>query len=78
MHFIASTNVNDTIPMNCIKKLNQDNNYKRYLGLKKYLQENNLRNYNGLFVSTAHPIKFKDTVENRTIKNMKSYNFQKD
>ena len=30
----------------------------------KYLQENNLRNCNGLFVSTAHPIKFKDTVEN--------------
>ena len=57
--------------MNCIKKLNQDNNYIAdphtaigYLGLKKYLQENNLRNCNGLFVSTAHPIKFKDTVEN--------------
>jgi threonine synthase len=57
--------------MDCIKKLNQDNNYIAdphtaigYLGLKKYLQENNLRNCNGLFVSTAHPIKFKDTVEN--------------
>ena len=54
-----------------IRKLNQDNSYIAdphtaigYLGLKKYLQYNNLRKCNGLFVSTAHPIKFKDTVEN--------------
>ena len=62
-----------------IKKLNQENNYIAdphsaigYLGLKKDIQENNLNNCNGLFVSTAHPIKFKDTVEN-SIKSQLEY-----
>ena len=62
-----------------LEKLNQHNNYITdphsaigYLGLKKYIQENNLNNCNGLFVSTAHPIKFKDTVEN-SIKSQLEY-----
>ena len=67
---ISGYSFDDKSTMDSIKKLNQENNYIAdphsaigYLGLKKYLQENNLSNCNGLFVSTAHPIKFKDTVE---------------
>ena len=67
---ISGYSFDDKSTIDSIKKLNQENNYIAdphsaigYLGLKKYLQENNLSNCNGLFVSTAHPIKFKDTVE---------------
>ena len=35
-----------------------------YLGLKKYMKINNIENVNGIFISTAHSIKFKDVVEN--------------
>ena len=35
-----------------------------YLGLKKYMAINNIENVNGIFISTAHSIKFKDVVEN--------------
>ena len=35
-----------------------------YLGLKKYMAINNIENINGIFISTAHSIKFKDVVEN--------------
>ena len=35
-----------------------------YLGLKKYMEINNIENVNGIFISTAHSIKFKDVVEN--------------
>ncbi|NAS30403.1 threonine synthase [Flavobacteriaceae bacterium R38] len=38
-----------------------------YLGLKKYLKNKSLHNTNGIFLETAHPCKFLDTVEN-TIK----------
>ena len=34
-----------------------------YLGLKKYMAINNIENVNGIFISTAHSIKFKDVVE---------------
>ena len=68
---ISGYSFDDKSTIDSIKKLNQENNYIAcphsaigYLGLKKYLQENNLTNYNGFFVATAHPIKFKDTVEN--------------
>ncbi len=67
---ISGYSFDDKSTIDSIKKLNQENNYIAdphsaigYLGLKKYLQENNVSNCNGLFVSTAHPIKFKDTVE---------------
>ena len=46
-----------------------------YLGLKKYLNTSNLNNVNGIFISTAHSIKFKDVVEstiNSSIKYPKS------
>ena len=68
---ISGYSFDDKSTSNCIKKLNQDNNYTidphsaiGYLGLMKYFQDNNLNSCNGLFVSTAHPIKFKDSVEN--------------
>ena len=35
-----------------------------YLGLKKYMEMNKISNVNGVFISTAHCIKFKDVVEN--------------
>ena len=35
-----------------------------YLGLKKYMDINEVNNMNGIFISTAHSIKFKDVVEN--------------
>ena len=76
---ISGYSFDDKSTMDCIEKLNQHNNYITdphsaigYLGLKKYIQENNLNNCNGLFVSTAHPIKFKDTVEN-SIKSQLEY-----
>lgn len=34
-----------------------------YLGLTKYLNENAISNYVGVFLETAHPIKFQDVVE---------------
>ncbi len=34
-----------------------------YLGLKKYLSESNTNNVSGVFLETAHPIKFLDVVE---------------
>ena len=34
-----------------------------YLGLQKFLEENQIKNFNGIFLSTAHPIKFKKIVE---------------
>lgn len=42
-----------------------------YLGLKKYLSENSNNNIQGIFLETAHPVKFLDVVEpiiNQTIK----------
>ena len=41
-----------------------------YLGLKKYMEINNIENVNGIFISTAHSIKFKDVVENATDTNI--------
>jgi len=35
-----------------------------YLGIKKYMEMNEINNVNGIFISTAHSIKFKDVVEN--------------
>ena len=35
-----------------------------YLGLKKYMDIKKVNNMNGIFISTAHSIKFKDVVEN--------------
>ncbi len=35
-----------------------------YLGLKKYMDIKKINNMNGIFISTAHSIKFKDVVEN--------------
>ena len=76
---ISGYSFDDKSTVDCIEKLNQQNKYITdphsaigYLGLKKYIQENNLNNCNGLFVSTAHPIKFKDTVEN-SIKSQLEY-----
>ena len=48
-----------------------------YLGLKKYMEMNKISNVNGIFISTAHCIKFKDVVENSlsiSIKYPKSIN----
>ena len=43
-----------------------------YLGLKKYMALNKIKDVNGIFISTAHSIKFKDVVEN-AIKTNVSY-----
>ena len=37
---------------------------KAYLGLKEYMDTNKIDDVNGIFISTAHSIKFKDVVEN--------------
>jgi len=42
-----------------------------YLGIKKYLEMNDINNVNGIFISTAHSIKFKDVVENTINSNIK-------
>ena len=34
-----------------------------YLGLQQFLELNKIQNYNGVFLATAHPIKFKKIVE---------------
>ena len=35
-----------------------------YLGLQEYMDTNKIDDVNGIFISTAHSIKFKDVVEN--------------
>ena len=42
-----------------------------YLGIKKYLEMNDINNVNGIFISTAHSIKFKDVVESTINSNIK-------
>tara|TARA_B100001057_G_scaffold149930_1_gene149829 strand:- start:5191 stop:6450 length:1260 start_codon:yes stop_codon:yes gene_type:complete len=42
-----------------------------YLGIKKYMEMNEINNVNGIFISTAHSIKFKDVVENTINSNIK-------
>ena len=41
-----------------------------YLGLKKYMAMNKIKDINGIFISTAHSIKFKDVVEKAINRNI--------
>ncbi len=41
-----------------------------YLGLKKYMSMNKIKDINGIFISTAHSIKFKDVVEKAINRNI--------
>ncbi len=34
------------------------------LALEKYVGESNIKNYSGIILETAHPAKFKETVDN--------------
>ena len=68
---ISGFSFDDKSTKEAIKSLFNSNNYLSdphsavgYLGLKKYMAINNIENVNGIFISTAHSIKFKDAVEN--------------
>ena len=68
---ISGFSFDDKSTKEAIKSLFNSNNYLSdphsavgYLGLKKYMAINNIENVNGIFISTAHSIKFKDVVEN--------------
>ena len=68
---ISGFSFDDKSTKEAIKSLFNSNNYLSdphsavgYLGLKKYMAINNIENVNGIFISTAHSIIFKDVVEN--------------
>lgn len=65
---LGSFSISDDETRQTIKEVYRHNNYLLdphgavgYLGLKKYLQEH--RNEKGIFLETAHPVKFYDVVE---------------
>lgn len=64
---LSSFSFNDVETRKTIKQLKENSNYITdphgavgYLGLKKYLTKNNAQ---GIFLETAHPVKFLDVVE---------------
>ena len=67
---ISGFSYDDKTTKQAIKKLFTSENYLTdphsaigYLGLKEYMESNNDDTLNGIFISTAHSIKFKDVVE---------------
>ena len=65
---LSSYPFTDAQTLNTIKKLYTENNYLAdphgavgYLGLKKYLKDN--KDYAGVFLETAHPVKFPKCIE---------------
>lgn len=65
---LSSYSFTDTQTLNTIKKLYTENNYLAdphgavgYLGLKKYLATHSA--YTGVFLETAHPVKFPQSIE---------------
>lgn len=68
--FISSYSFSDTITKKALIELYANTNYIAdphgaigYLGLQSYLREVNENNYQGIFLETAHPIKFAPIVE---------------
>ena len=68
---IASNTHNDFETIEKIKEIHEKYNYKidphgavGLLALEQYVTEEKLENYSGVVFETAHPAKFKDTVEN--------------
>ena len=67
---ISSYSFSDTITKKALRELYANTNYIAdphgaigYLGLQSYLREVNENNYQGIFLETAHPIKFAPIVE---------------
>jgi len=67
---ISGFSYDDKTTKQAIKKLFTSENYLTdphsaigYLGLKEYMESKNDESLNGIFLSTAHSIKFKDVVE---------------
>ena len=68
---ISSYSFDDTLTKQTMKTLFNSFNYTTdphsavgYLGLKEYMDINKIDDVNGVFISTAHSVKFKDVVEN--------------
>ena len=68
---ISSYSFDDTLTKQAMRTLFNSFNYTTdphsavgYLGLKEYMDINKIDDVNGVFISTAHSIKFKDVVEN--------------
>ena len=68
---ISSYSYDDTLTKQAMRTLFNSFNYTTdphsavgYLGLKEYMDINKIDDVNGIFISTAHGIKFKDVVEN--------------
>ncbi|MEL1243117.1 threonine synthase [Flavobacterium sp. DGU11] len=65
---LTSYSFNDTQTLETLKKLYTENNYLAdphgavgYLGLKQFMQDN--PGYTGVFLETAHPVKFPESIE---------------
>tara|TARA_B100001057_G_scaffold35968_1_gene32578 strand:- start:9699 stop:10958 length:1260 start_codon:yes stop_codon:yes gene_type:complete len=68
---ISSYSFDDTLTKQAMRTLFNSFNYTTdphsavgYLGLQEYMDTNKIDDVNGIFISTAHSIKFKDVVEN--------------
>ena len=68
---ISSYSFDDTLTKQAMRTLFNSFNYTTdphsavgYLGLKEYMDINKIDDVNGVFISTAHSVKFKDVVEN--------------
>ena len=75
---VSSFSFDDTVTKEAMRLLYNSYNYLTcphtavgFLGLKKYLDTHKITNVNGIFVSTAHCIKFKDVVESSIKTNIK-------
>ncbi len=75
---VSSYSFDDTVTKEAMRLLYNSYNYLTcphtavgFLGLKKYLDIHKITNVNGIFVSTAHCIKFKDVVESSIKTNIK-------
>ena len=75
---ISGFSFDDKSTEEAMRSLFNSNNYLSdphsalgYLGLKKYMAMNKIKDINGIFISTAHSIKFKDVVEKATNRNIK-------
>ena len=67
---LSSYSFDDTLTKKAMRSLFSSFNYSTcphsavgYLGLKKYMDTKKIDDVNGIFISTAHSVKFKEVVE---------------
>src|SRR3546814_16461193 len=67
---ISGYSFSDEVTRECIRSVYEESGYimdphgaVAFCGLRSYMQESESRELNGVFLETAHPAKFKDTME---------------